>query len=215
MLNYLRNNPGATPREIADAIGVSLASVRTAINKLRESGLVIRSSRGGYVARVLQDLNIAEYPVNKRLAGGFSIDDLTKVINDLLARVNELSERIAKLENEVKFIKKSLPNIRVKSFKGGENDKLLAALELRHLLPINEALKLSNKSLDEYVSEGKVVVIDELVVSLEFFKTFKSKLPIKVSEVDRLSSEERRLLEALVKAGYVYLHSGVEYRLAD
>lgn len=214
VLSYLKNNPGATPREIADAIGVSLASVRAAINKLRESGLVIRSSRGGYVARVSSDLNTVEYPASKRAARGFSIDDLTNVVNDLLAKIDELSERVAKLEGEIKFIKKSLPDIRVKSSKNGDNDKLLTALELRHLLPINEALKLSSKTLEEYVSSGKVAVIDELVVSLKFLNKFKSKLPIKVGEVDKLSSEERRLLDALIKAGHVYLYSGVEYRLA-
>ncbi|RLG78799.1 MAG: hypothetical protein DRO10_02110, partial [Thermoprotei archaeon] len=52
VLAFIKLNPGATPREIADGLGLPYNTVRGAILRLREAGYLIRSSRGGYVVRV-------------------------------------------------------------------------------------------------------------------------------------------------------------------
>jgi biotin operon repressor len=221
VLSYLKVNPGATPREIADALGISLASVRIAINRLRELGYVIRSSKGGYVVRVSQELPTpTEIVSNTRSTvqdsqQGIGFDSIIKLLNELSSKVNELEGRVGKLEKEVNYIKKSLPKIPSKHVEGECSDKLLSTLKLRNILSINEVREIISKPLEEYVREGKVVVINDLVVSSEFLKSFKSKFPIKTSEISRLSPEELRLLEALVRSNQAYLYSGVEYRLLD
>ncbi|MEM1703924.1 MAG: winged helix-turn-helix transcriptional regulator, partial [Zestosphaera sp.] len=51
IIEYLKSNPGAMPREIADALGVSIGMVRIALLRLRELGYVVRSGKGGYVVK--------------------------------------------------------------------------------------------------------------------------------------------------------------------
>jgi len=50
ILNYLKRHPNSKPREIADALGFSLVVVRSSLYRLRERGLVARTSRG-YIAK--------------------------------------------------------------------------------------------------------------------------------------------------------------------
>ncbi len=49
ILKYLKENPGSTPREIADNVGVSINTVRRILYFLRDKGLVKRVDRG-YIA---------------------------------------------------------------------------------------------------------------------------------------------------------------------
>lgn len=214
VLSYLRVNPGATPREIADALGMSLTSIRIAINRLRELGQVIRSSRGGYVVRVSQDVVLNDYV---RSPAQHSVsEDLLKTIDELISKVSGLESRIEKLESEVRLIKKSLPKMPTKRTASGEADRFLSTLRLRGVMSVSEVRGLLlERPLDDYVSSGKAVVVGDLVVCPDFLNSFKSKFPIKVSDINSLSDEEVKLLEALVKANQVYLFSGIEYRILD
>ncbi|MEM1748308.1 MAG: winged helix-turn-helix domain-containing protein [Sulfolobales archaeon] len=214
VLSYLRVNPGATPREIADALGMSLTSVRIAINRLRELGQVIRSSRGGYVVRVSQDAVFNDY-VHSTTQHPVS-NDLLKIIDELVSKVSSLESRIERLESEVRLIKKSLPKMPTKRSVSGDVDKFLSTLRLRGVMSVDEVRGLTlERPLDDYVSSGKVVIVGDLVVCPDFLNSFKSKFPIKVSDINSLSSEEVKLLEALVRTNQVYLFSGVEYRILD
>ncbi len=210
----MRVNPGATPREVADALGVSLASVRIAINRLRELGQVIRSSKGGYVIRVSQDVATA-YDYIRSSALHIANDDLLKTINELVSKVSDLESRVRRLEDEVKLVKKSLPRIPVRPSTSGDVDLLLSALKLRGVMSVDEIKELISKPLDDYVNNKKVVIVGDLVVHPDFLKAFKSKFPIKVSSTNSLSSEEVKLLEALIKTNRAYLFSGIEYRVLD
>lgn len=214
VLNYLRSNPGATPREIADALGVSLASVRVAINRLRELGYVIRSSKGGYVPRVSQD-TVVTYDYTRSSTSYIVGDDLLKTVNELVSKVGELEGRVRRLEDEVKLIKKSLPRISTKPSTSSDADAFLSALKLRGVMGVDEFRKLTNKPLDDYINSKKVILIGDLVVHPDFLETFKSKFPIKVSDTSSLSNDELRLLETLIKTNRVYLFSGIEYRILD
>ena len=216
VLSYLRVNPGATPREVADALGISLVSVRIAINRLRELGYVIRSSKGGYVVRVSQELPTpTDIISNTQSTENVVFDSIIKLVNELSSKISELEGRVGRLEKEVNYIKRSLPKIPSKHVGSEGSDKLISTLKLRSILSVNEVREIISKPLEEYVREGKVVVVNDLVVSSEFLKNFKSKFPIKVSEINKLSPEELKLLEALVRSNQAYLYSGVEYRLLD
>jgi len=224
VLSYLRVNPGATPREVADALGISLVSVRIAINRLRELGYVIRSSKGGYVVRVSQELPTPTDIISntqsitrdvQQSTENVGFNSIIKLVNELSNKISELEGRVGRLEKEVNYIKRSLPKIPSKHVGSEGSDKLISTLKLRNILSINEVREIISKPLEEYVREGRVVVINDLVVSSEFLKNFKSKFPIKVSEINKLSPEELKLLEALVRTNQAYLYSGIEYRLLD
>lgn len=214
VLSYLKSNPGATPRKIADALGVSLTVVRLALNKLRESGSVIRSSKGGYIVKVSNNVAVLDYTFTNSSKSSLKLEELTKTINELVDKVNELVERVSKLENEVRRIKMSLPEINTSPRKV-DNDKLLTALKLRGIINVEEAKKLATKPLEDYVNYGKALIIEDFIVSPEFLSRLKSRFPLKISDLNSLSPEEQELLKVLIKAGHVYLYAGIEYRYLD
>ncbi|MEM0454115.1 MAG: helix-turn-helix domain-containing protein [Sulfolobales archaeon] len=215
VLSYLRTHPGATPREVADALGIGLTSVRIAINRLRELGYVIRSSRGGYVVRIATN-NVTPYDNAINLKQHSDNNELLKTINELVNKVDELEARIRKLEDDVKYIRKSLPKISVKTMRSDKDlDKLLSTLKLRGIISLSEARELANKPLEDYINSGEILVIADSVVYPDLLNSFRSKFPIKVSSINNLSNEEVKLLEALIKSNQVYLFSGIEYRFLD
>ncbi|OYT45753.1 MAG: hypothetical protein B6U85_08350 [Desulfurococcales archaeon ex4484_42] len=239
VLMYLKNNPGATPREIADALGISLNLVRALLRRLRESGYVMKSSRGGYVVRITK---LHEESVEYRVEEGETIDtgkgsksevivsDITRELRDLIKKlmseIESLRERVGRIEYEINILKKSLqtsPNLRrheapsevkVKG-KEGTDDKLLEELKSRKVLSIEEAKSLTYKSLESYITQGYAVPISNYIVLKEFYEEVKKKFPIKVTEVKNLTNEERIVLDAMIKEGMVYLHGGREYRLIE
>ncbi len=237
---YLKNNPGATPREIADALGISLNLVRVLLRRLRESGYVMKSSRGGYVVRVtklhegsveygeeIQSLSMEE-------SSGFkpgalldsSMKEIQNLIKKLMDEVKSLRERMEKMEYEINILKKSLqalPNIRrhevskESESKGKEDieDRLLEELKSRKVLSIEEAKSLTYKSIESYITQGYAIPLSNYIVLKEFYEEVKKKFPIKVTEVKNLSNEEKIVLDAMIKEGMVYLYGGREYRLIE
>jgi len=87
VLAFLKNNPGATPREVADALGLPYNVVRHALLRLREAGYVIRSSRGGYLVRVgfptLDDVEVTQSRESNDQRPGVSVAELIGVIEEL------------------------------------------------------------------------------------------------------------------------------------
>ncbi|MCS7107848.1 MAG: winged helix-turn-helix transcriptional regulator [Sulfolobales archaeon] len=215
VLDYLKTHPGATPREVADALGMSLTSVRIAINRLRELGQVVRGSRGGYLVRVGADV-IFPHDHLSNTALHTREGNISQKINELLTKVSDLEVRVRKLEDDVKYIKKSIPKMPARHPSLNKNlDKLLSTVKSRGVITVNEALELTDKPLENYISREKVILIGDLLVHPEFLSSFKSKFPIKVSDINSLSDGELKLLEALIKTNQVYLFSGLEYRFLD
>ncbi len=232
IIAFLKNNPGATPREIADALGIPLNLVRVLLTRLRESGYVMKSSRGGYVVRVtkLHEAEVSEEELRVHDVMGAektSHETLTDILNALRKEIDELKKRISKIESELSIIRKSIkerPYIEVKprlsEIKGEvkereEEDKLISELRSRKVLSIDEARRLAIKSLETYFTQGIIIPISNYVVLKEFYDEMKRKFPIKITDVGKLSREERLVLDALIKEGMVYLHGGREYRLIE
>ncbi len=223
VLSYLKSNPGATPREVADALGLPYRVVRVAIMRLRESGYVVRSSRGGYLVRVsMPSPDTSSVTAQGRVSGSesISIAELVDLIESLRSDVNELKARVGRLEQELNLLKKGLSSTVVsKKVRAGRmshpQDPLLATLRGHGVVRLSEARKLAVRNISEYVSEGKVVPIGEYLVDPEFLSSFKQRFPLRVSDVRGLSEVERNLLNALIKEGLVYLHAGREYRLVE
>ncbi|MCD6323711.1 MAG: winged helix-turn-helix transcriptional regulator [Desulfurococcales archaeon] len=212
VLAFIKENPGSNPREIADALGIPYGTVRSAIMRLREAGYLIRSSRGGYVVRAglpqgLED----ELSTPKQPLSSEDFKALAEAVNELRALIESLEERVSKLEKELDLLRKGLtPNQSRKSVAGFED-----LLKERGVVRASQASKLSRKPIDAYVREGRVVAIGDLLVSPSFLNAFKSRFPLRVSEVRGLKQEERELLNAMIREGLVYLHGGREYRLVD
>jgi len=217
VLAFLKNNPGATPREVADALGLPYNVVRHALLRLREAGYVVRSPRGGYLVRVgfpaLDDAEVARGGSNDSRPDA-SVAELVGVIEELRSIVMELKARVDRLEQEVNLLKKGIPTHKVRQRKDRKTpDPLLSTLSSKGLVTLSEARKLASKPIEAYINEGVAIPIGNYLVNPEFLDKFKKKFPLSVGEVEKMSPEERGLLDSLIKEGLVYLHAGREYRI--
>ncbi len=211
ILMFLKNNPGATPREVADALGLPYNTVRRAILRLREAGYVVRSSRGGYLVRVGAPLSsVTTLSSDTHAGGGAELLKVLKELEGIKEELRTLRNRVDRLEQEINLIKKG---IKIEKPRPVSEDPLLAALRNRGIIRMSEARKLASKPLTTYINDGQATPIGEYLVSQEMLESFKRRFPIKLSNVSNLSKEERSLLDAMIKEGMVYLHAGREYRL--
>lgn len=228
ILKYLRENPGATPRLIADALGLSLNQVRIALSKLRDAGHVVRVPGEGYYARAVTDsanLEEAEEASDLRLEKQKGNTLATNVnLEKLREEVSQLASRISKLEKEVKEIKVTLEALtrvgrelkpRASPEREPNEDSIIKELKSRKVMKVSEILAAAAKPLDEYVRSGLIVIVSDLAVDPEFYNRFLSRFPIRKLEVSKLSSEEKELMNAMIKEGVIYLHCGREYRLTS
>lgn len=231
IIEYLKSNPGAMPREIADALGVSIGMVRIALLRLRESGYVVRSGKGGYVVksgagdletRRSVDVDAYEEPreqarkeVGARVERDSStlrehldaeLSELRNEVNELRKIVESLSDRVSKVETEFTLLMKSLkPEKKAKeevSEVGGDAIMRIDVIRGRGI------------SVDSLIRSGNYVIVGNYVVLQSFMEEFKRKFPIPLKEVKNLKDEEMELLNAMVSEGLAYLHAGREYRLA-
>ncbi|MCX8184452.1 MAG: winged helix-turn-helix domain-containing protein [Sulfolobales archaeon] len=224
IIKYLKENPGATPRLIADALGLPMSQVRLALSKLRDSGYVVRVPGEGYFVRVAADSrSVVEVEVNHnselKRERGYSV---TQFIERIREAVDSLTGRVDKLEKEVKEIKLTLealsraiqePRQRVSTSSESREDIVVKELKSKKIMKISELLAMATKPLEEYIETGVLKIVSDLAVYFEFYNYFVGRFPIGKLEVSKLSSEERELMNAMIKEGMVYLHSGREYRL--
>ncbi|OYT52425.1 MAG: hypothetical protein B6U76_09855 [Desulfurococcales archaeon ex4484_217_2] len=238
ILAFLKENPGANAREIAEALGVSYSRVQSALYRLREKGIIIKTGFGYAISslkepftsygegfeekrvsiasdklmEVLRNFKKLEEKLNTLLAEYHRLDDDIKSVTE---RVNTLQKELESLKrkvNEVYEIMKTF-HIRWKEKKNVLEDRLISELKREGVIDISIARNLALKSIEEYVRSGTVVVVSSLVVSKEFYEEFKKKFPIPKEQVRKLSEKEKMLLRALVDEGLAYLHRGIEYRL--
>ena len=219
VLAFIKGNPGATPREIADALGLPYNTVRGALMRLREAGYLIRSSKGGYIVRAslpsgLED-ELSTSLMSTKSSSNVSVEYLINEVEDLRNYVSDLRERVEKLEKELIIIKKGLLTKTSEAIVRRVSDKLLKVLEDKKVVKASEALKLTDKPLETYVRGGKAVIIGNLIVSSKYFDKFGRKFPLRVSDVKSLTWVEKELLEAMIREGIVYLHGGREYRIIE
>ncbi|MEM0025744.1 MAG: winged helix-turn-helix transcriptional regulator [Zestosphaera sp.] len=230
IIEYLKSNPGAMPREIADALGVSIGMVRIALLRLRELGYVVRSGKGGYVVKSgagdlgarksVEDFYEETQKQAKREASmraekdsstlrehlDIEISELRNEVNELKKIVESLSDRVNKIETEFTLLMKSL-----KTEKKVREEVSEASVDAIVRVDI---LRNRGVSLDSLVRSGNYVVVGNYVVLHSFMEEFKKRFPISLREVKNLKDEERELLNAMVSEGLAYLHAGKEYRLA-
>ena len=213
VLAFIRDNPGVTPREIADALGMPLWEVRRIIYRLREEGYVVRSSKG-YVARVAPP---STYGITlKGAEENYAV--LTNEVNELRRELQDLKARVEKLEEQIRELliglqrRRGQPSIE-KGGKGG--DRLIAEVKEIGIVPISRARAIASSPLETYVARGDVAIVGQYVVDPEFLERFRKKFPLPVTMARKLSSGEKMLLDELMREGRVYLYAGREYRLVE
>lgn len=187
---------------------------------------MVRVPGEGYYARAvvgLTNLEEAEATPEAGLRGQMG-DTLTFTLEKLREEVVRLTNRVDRLEKEVREIKVTLealtkagqePRSRTTSSQELREDKVIKELKTRKVMRISDVLAIAAKPLDEYVREGAITIVSDLAVNPDFYSRFLSKFPIKKLDVSRLSSEERELMNAMIKEGVIYLHGGREYRLTS
>ncbi len=239
IIEFLRENPGANAREIAEALGVSYGRIQAALYRLREKGAIIKTGFGYAVSHTLRNY-LEEYRETEigrgntkttqlmekaREAFERRIKELEKAMNELFKQystlkesMETLSKRLEQLLNDVKNLErkvnglsKIISNIPAKHKE--EKDRFLIILKKEGIMDVGKARNLAIRSLEEYVRSNNVVAVSSFIVDREFYEKFKSKFPIPKDKVSNLSEKEKTLLRALVDEGLAYLHRGIEYRL--
>jgi len=217
VLAFIKENPGVTPREISDALGIPYSMVRSALMRLREAGYLIRSSRGGYVVRAALPSGLEDELGGRVSALPYSLEDLKDIISsiqELKDAVKSLERKVEKLEKELDIIKRGIKPVEGQRQKF-EGDRFLKTLFEEKVVEAHKAVRLTAKPVETYVRSGKAVIVGNLVVLRQFLENFKQKFPLRFQDIKNLSKEERALLDAMVKEGMVYLYSGREYRLIE
>ena len=104
LLSYLKDNPGSSPREIADALGEPLTRIRIALARLRDQGLVARGEEGKYyvVSGALQ--GIARRDVRRKTSYRLEPDigTLLDLVENLIARTTALEEKVKRVEERLR-----------------------------------------------------------------------------------------------------------------
>lgn len=102
VINYLKENPGASIREIAEALGLNYSIIRTIVYKLRSSGIISKSERGFYILR-----DRSKY-MGLKGATKVNTDTLIDSVEQLRSSVNEIIKRLESLELKYESISKDL-----------------------------------------------------------------------------------------------------------
>ncbi len=233
IINYLLENPGSKPRQIADSIGESLTRVRRALYVLRDRGIIARSGQGYVVVR--SRLRETRENVNEKMEQDkksrnrmelrtqtntykyeeLSIDNkwLSEIITNILKTMNELNKKISNIEKEITIIKARLESL--EKNKNKEMDHFISMIKQKKIMAVEEAKQYMQKTLEYYVVNGYVVVVGNIIVDKEYYEEFKKKFPLSVSEVKKLDANNLLLLKKLIEEGAIYLHGGNEYRFVE
>jgi len=238
IIEYLKNNPGARPSDIANALGVSVNLVRRILMRLRNRGIVMRIGMG-YVVRsealptqkaheesVVESEAVEheEKPAMvsvKQVSTGAEAPRIGATGTD----VEELRVRVEKLENLVKDLMRRIDEIR------NSVEKLIVALQSRadhQRIPTEEVLEeilricgfIEVEKLERLAKmlgiEAKLrnaVEVGGYYVSTEFIKELSKEL--ERFGADALSPRKRALLQLLEELGFVVRNEDGSLKLLD
>lgn len=248
VLIFLYENPGSSIKDVSQALGISLATIRGIVYRLKNSGYIDKAG-GGYVltdkgewfvSNILSKDRGKPRPsrVSEKAEARVEADsEKTESISSEIASTEEeavrgtrdeelksLVDRVISLEKEVRSIRSALNRLsrELEELKKEVITKEQRAEKSSHenslpkpVMNFREAVDvLGYSSFEELRLEGKIEIVGSLVVDKEFYEEFKKKFPIPLSEVGKLSTAERRLLEEMIRDARVIVRAGREYRLA-
>ncbi|MEL9929351.1 MAG: helix-turn-helix domain-containing protein [Sulfolobales archaeon] len=227
VLDYLKRKPYSKPREIAEGLGFSLTSVRIALYRLRERGLVVRTSKG-YTARTTSSISSSDASNTEILGTVVLREDLLRSFSDLRDRVSELEKSfqdlmdvVGRLEREVgelRLMLRSIQEILRTNTRKSISDPLLSRLMTEKILSISEARRYASEglgTLDRYIESGAAVIVGKFVVSRDLYDLVISQMPINVEKLNSMSAKEKILIETLINEGYAYIDGEHMIRLIE
>ncbi len=220
VLSYLKKHPYSKPREIADGLGFSIITVRYSLMRLRERGLVVRTSRG-YVARgyaAAKDLEASEASPERGSGFRREVEDLRDRVSELEKTLEDLLENFSRLEKEFSELKVFVKALQSSGAPArGQRDVFLERLSQEKIMTIPEARKEASRSmggLEHYVDRGSAVIVGDFVVDKAFYESLLSRMPMRVEDMNSLSAKEKILIEAMVSEGIAYIDKGREVKLS-
>lgn len=229
ILKYIKENPGASPKDVALALGLDQSSVKKIIYKMRGKGFLEKAG-GGYVLtskgewflgkisgkHVEKKTIETETRVSERVERGVEAREEVDS-HDLLNRLNDIENKIKKIEAMVENIKRELNSIKsfVEKTIEAERSSVIRRTLPIPVMSIQDAKQTLGPSFDTYRSEGRIVIIGSLVVDRDFYENFKKKFPIMISDKDKLSELEQVLLEEMIRDARVIISSGKQYKLIE
>ncbi|MEM4751609.1 MAG: winged helix-turn-helix transcriptional regulator [Desulfurococcaceae archaeon] len=237
LLEVLKGNPGVSVKELASILEVDVNKVKVAAYRLKSMGYIEKAGRGYIVTkRGLQFLNYLESrlasktdvekarktleekreasteappskePVREMSRGMGTPQVVEDTINTLIEKLQELERRIISLEARVR----GLEGVVASTQKRPDITSLLDPV-----MYYNEAVTKYGSLIEKMLSDKRLIRIGSLVVNTEFYAHFKSRFPIKLSDVEKLSPHEKILLEEMRKEALIVLHAGKEYRMVE
>jgi len=239
ILKYLYENPGASIKDLSIVFNVNPNTIRNTLYRLKGNGYVERVGKGyiltskgeWFVKTILgesiqekEEIEIEEERIEpkekireeKKHSETISIEnrDIIERIDMLEKQLNEIRDIIDKLARQLEAIRRNIGRKESREKKNEKREEKMEKLP-RPVMNIQEAINVLGPMLDELKLEGKIEIIDSIVVDLDFYNDFKKKFPIPVNEVNKLSILEKTLLDAMIKDARVIKHAGKYYKLID
>jgi hypothetical protein len=227
-LEEVKSNPGLSLKELSRLLEVSQNTLKNIVYKLKSEGYIEKAG-GGYVItprgeRFLDFLEkrrttilgeeVGEKEPEERVAKEESPPSTCtqsiarseqELLSNIVNKLRELEKRVSMLEAQMKNIELAIASSRHKREGVITIDPPIQ--------PINEAISKYGSLIDKLINENKLVRVGSLVVDASIYQEFRSRFPIKTSDIDKLNPLERQLLEEMRREAIVILHAGKEYRL--
>lgn len=237
IIEFLYDNPGASIKDVAQGLGISLNLARAILYRLKSKGIVGKSAYGyvltdigesiakkimakfGGEAEAREKEHIDKEVIETRREFKAVEGPVKAAYGDLSEfenKLRNLEEKIASLDRLLSNLKKELRNLRMaldEAKKSGTKRKRRIDRLPKPIMSFMDARDLLGDSLHSLIYSGKVIVVGSLVVDSDYYNDFISRFPISRKEAEKLSDQEKLLLEQLKNEGKIYLYAGKEYRL--
>lgn len=227
IMHFLAENPGATIKEVANALGISQELARSIIYRLKSRGFVEKSGDGyvlsskgtWFIEGVLKTKHTSETLRESReraetfmaspspaTSPTMSDEQIYSMIGDLENKIKQIEEQLVKIKDEICSLKKEL-----------DKRKRVERVSVKRLhkpvMSLQEAINTYGGLLESMRTEGSIVLIGSLAVDREFYEEFRKKFPLPIEDKERLSEYEQILLEEMVRDARVIVSGGRFYKL--
>ncbi len=237
---FLYNYPGASIKDVAQGLGISPNLARAILYRLKSRGIVDKSGYGYVLTSVGESVaekiigKQAEKPLEKKVVEKPQVEKKetrpiieetvekvgpgrTSDLGDLEERIRVLEEKIAGLDNLLSSLKRELRDLKkaLEEARKSRRDRRRVKVERlpKPIMSIMDARNTLGDGLHSLIYSGRAVVVGSLVVDSEYYNEFLARFPISRRDAEKLSDQEKLLLEELKNEGKIYLYAGKEYRL--
>ncbi|MEM4717294.1 MAG: winged helix-turn-helix domain-containing protein [Desulfurococcaceae archaeon] len=232
ILEILQSNPGSTLRDISQVLEIDVNKLRQIIYRLKTQGYVekigntyIVTNKAIRYLKYIEKRTQSEYNVAEVSPKATSMEedvkardekpdvkqkilqctDIQEAIDNIVIKLKELESKVSGLENQLREREKAVTT----SLRRKERYYVLES----PVMSYNEALGKYGSLVDKLINENKLIRIGSLVVDSSFYFGFKNKFPLKLVDIDNLTTYEKQLLEEMRKEALVVFHAGREFRL--